>query len=591
MPALRFIRHMPHPFKSGTLRRTLVIYLLIACLFPPILFSAFTYSSLHSILTHKIRAGIDASLKQEATGLENVLSNLDFVSKQFALDGQTAERVNAYLNAERLTEKADMMKEIEESLNIVNFTNPNLGLTVYYNPQAANPILFTNLAVSPGFGVGGLPEFVRYNGATYYGPHRTQYKNSTNIVFSSMREVRTDIDTSVYIYLETNYNLFHQIMNSQWYGMKVSHYLINEDGGAIYADDGEAPFDAASLRWDMAAGDEPYKGYYLFGYESAQGWKLVTAVDQGVFNREIHAWIWRMAALFLASFGFAIVLAMLIWRKVYGSLRKVNREIVRMTGEREAPVSLTRVEEFDQLLNNFQVMKTTVNELIGEIGRNERLKSQLEMEKVLSQINPHFLHNTLNTVQWLARSNGQDDIDRLLTLLVQVLHYNMGKQSLIVTVREELGALRNYIELQSFRYEGELDFVLDVDDAALPVPIPRFLLQPLVENAIYHGKNKDHGVIRIAIGMTKQGALRLEVADNGPGMDEEQVLRLIGKTDGERPAMGMGIGLKYVRSLLGRYYGNEDLLVIDSRPGLGTVLSVQIPNEIKEDRDDQRAGS
>ncbi|MFC5531649.1 sensor histidine kinase [Cohnella yongneupensis] len=591
MAPFRFIRKMPHPFKSGTLRRTLVIYLLIACLFPPILFSAFTYSSLHSILTHKIRAGIDASLKQEATGLENVLSNLDFVSKQFALDGQTAERVNAYLNTEKLTEKADMMKEIEESLNIVNFTNPNLGLTVYYNPQATDPILFTNLAVSPDFGVSGLPPFVRYNGASYFGPHRTQYKNSTNIVFSSLREVRTDLDQSVYIYLETNYNLFHQIMNSQWYGMKVSHFLINDEGDGIYADSGEAPFDGSLLRWDMAAsGDKLYKGYYLFGYESSQGWKLVTAVDQSVFNREINAWIWRMAALIIASFGFAIVLAMLIWRKVYGSLRKLNKEIVRMTGDRESPVSLTHVEEFDQLLRNFQVMKTTVNELIGEVARNERMKSQLEMEKVLSQINPHFLHNTLNTVQWLARSNGQDDIDRLLTLLVQVLHYNMGKQSLIVTVRDELGALRNYIELQSFRYEGELAFVIDVDEAALSIPIPRFILQPLVENAIYHGKSKEDGVIRIAIGMTKQGALRLEVADNGPGMDEETASRLLGK-DGDRPMMGMGIGLKYVRSLLGRYYGNEDLLVIDSRLGEGTVLSVEIPNEIKEDRDDQRSTS
>lgn len=591
MAELRWIRRLSHPFKSGTLRRTLVIYLLIACLFPPILLSAFTYSSLHSILTNKIRAGIDASLKQEATGLENVLSNLDFVSKQFALDGQTAERVNAYLNTERLTEKADMMKEIEESLNIVNFTNPNLGLTVYYNPDASEPIMFTNLDVTDEFGVAGLPAFVHYNGAKYFGPHRTQYKNSSNIVFSSTREVRSELEHSVYIYLETNYNLFHQLMNSEWYGMKVSHYLVNEDGEAFYADSGEAPFEADAITWDMAeSGEKLYKGYYLFGFASEQGWKLVTAVDQGVFNHEINAWMWRMAALFLCSFGFAIVLAMLIWRKVYGSLRKVNREIVRMTGEREAPVSLTKVEEFDQLLRNFQVMKTTVGELIAEVGRNERMKSRLEMEKVLSQINPHFLHNTLNSVQWLARSNGQDDIDRLLTLLVKVLHYNMGKQSLIVTVRDELDALRNYIELQSFRYEGELEFVIDAWDDTLDVPIPRFLLQPLVENAIYHGNNKEHGVIRISIAMKKPDVLRLEVADNGPGMDEDSLRRLLG-ADNDGPIMGMGIGLKYVRSLLGRYYGDEELLVIDSRPGEGTVLSVEIPSEIKEDRDDQRISS
>ncbi len=311
----------------------------------------------------------------------------------------------------------------------------------------------------------------------------------------------------------------------------------------------------------------------------------MTVVDQRIFNREIDIWIRRMGILIIGSFAFALILAMLIWRKVYGSLRKVNREIVRMTGNREAPVSLTQVEEFDQLLGNFQVMKTTVNKLINEIGENERMKGQLETEKLLSQINPHFLHNTLNTVQWLARSKGQDDIDRLVTLLVQVLHYNMGKKSLIVTVRDEIEALKNYIELQAFRYEGELDFNIDVEPMKLHITIPRFLLQPLVENAIYHGKNDEHGLIRISIRGTPQGNLRLEVADNGPGMDEETVRRLLGE-EGESPILGMGIVLKYVRGLLDRFYGSGDLLLIRSMPGHGTVLSVEIPAEIKEERDD-----
>lgn len=585
MDLLRFFRQMPHPFKTGTLRRTLVIYLLIACLFPPILFSVYTYSSLHSILSNKIRTGIYASLKQEATGLENLLSNLDFVSKQFALDGLTAEKVSEYLNTESLTEKAEMMKDIEASLNIVNFTNPNLGLSVYYSPGQQNPILFTNLAVSSTFGVENLPAFVRYNGAVYFGPHRTQYKNSTNIVFSSMRELKTDRVDAAYIYLESNYNLFRKIMNSEWYGMKVSHYLINEQGQAIFADSGTPPFDPRQLRWEMAVSESKlFKNHYLFGYESAQGWKLVTAVDQRIFNHEINAWFQRLGLLFVASSGLAVFIAMLIWRKVYGSLRKVNKEIVKMTGDREAPVSYTQIEEFDQLLGNFQVMKTTVNELIHEVGRNERMKSQLETEKLLSQINPHFLHNTLNTVQWLARSNGQEDIDRIVTLLVQVLHYNMGKPGLIVTVRDEIEALQKYIELQSIRYEGELDFRIDVDPRTNHFPIPRFLLQPLVENAIYHGKNEDHGVIRITIQQTEQGKMRVEVVDNGPGMDETTLARLL-DTEGATPVLGgMGIGLNYVRRLLERYYGNGDLLRISSMPGQGTVLSVEIPPAIEDGR-------
>ncbi len=587
--ATRFFR-MPHPFKPGTLRQTLVIYLLIACLFPPILFSVFTYSSLHGILSNKIRSGIDASLKQEATGLETVFNNLDFVSKQFALDGRIAELMNEYLRTTQPYDKAAIKKDIEDSLNVVNFTSPDLGLTVYYMPQATDPVLFTNLPVSPAFGIGALPPFVQYRGAEIHGPHRTQYKNSANTVFSSLRVVRTDTERVVYIYLETNYNSFRKFMNSAWYGMKVSHYLIGENGQAVYADEGTPPIDPRELRWEAAQeGKNPLQGFYLFGYESPQGWKLVTAVSKSAFNHEIDIWLRRMILLFAFAFGFAIVLAMLIWRKVYGSLRKVNREIVRMTGEREAPVQYTKVEEFDQLLGNFQVMKTTVNHLIAEVAGNERTKYQLETEKLLSQINPHFLHNALNTVQWVARSNGQEEIDMIVTLLVKVLQYNMGKRSLIVTVREEIAALRDYIELQSYRYEDELSFRIAVDPAAEDVAIPRFLLQPMVENAIYHGKNEERGLIEIDVRLTEAGLLRLQVSDNGPGMTDEQIRRLFADEE-ERPRRGMGIGLKYVRRLLESFYGSGDRLQIRSRPGGGTVLSAEIPIRNEVELHDQSIG-
>ncbi|MDI4648323.1 sensor histidine kinase [Cohnella hashimotonis] len=582
---------MPHPFKSGTLRRTLVIYLLIACLFPPILFSAYTYSSLHSILTGKIRSGIDASLKQEATGMENMLNDLDFVSKQFALDGRLAELVNRYLKTSQTYDKAEIKQDIEDSLNLVNFTSPNVGLTVYYMPKAAEPVLFNNLPVAEGFSIENLPPFVQYKGAVFHGPHRTQYKNSDNTVISSLRVVRTEQQTPVYIYLESNYNLFRKILNSALYGMKVSHYVFDEEGDALYADDGDPPLDPKQLRYEEIAASDggPYRGYYLFGYESPQGWKLMTAVSKNEFNREINDWFRRLALLFAFAFGLAIVLAMLVWRKVYGSIRKVNREIVRMTRDREAPVQYMKVEEFDQLLGSFQHMKTTVNGLIQEIGQNERAKYQLETEKLLSQINPHFLHNTLNTVQWVARAGGQEEIDRIVTLLVQVLQYNMGKNSLIVTVGQELEALRHYIELQSYRYEDELTFSIDVEPGTERVAMPRFLLQPLVENAIYHGQSEEGGEIRIVVEREQDapGMLTLRVTDNGPGMNEETLAALLEDEGASR--RGMGIGLKYVKRLLESYYGSGDLLRIRSAPGEGTTLSVHIPIRSEVELYDQSA--
>ncbi|MNV75632.1 Histidine kinase [compost metagenome] len=107
-----------------------------------------------------------------------------------------------------------------------------------------------------------------------------------------------------------------------------------------------------------------------------------------------------------------------LWKRISGPLRKVNKEIIRMAENVTDPVSYTQDAEFDFVLSNFQKIKDQVNELIHTVTRNEKLKSQFEIEKLFSQINPHFLHNTLNTVQWLVRLNGQKEIDRLVTLLV-----------------------------------------------------------------------------------------------------------------------------------------------------------------------------
>src|SRR5690606_6682350 len=156
----------------------------------------------------------EARLRQEAMGIENLLSNLDFGSKQFVLDGQTAARVNEYMSTTSLTEKEAMIEQIEATFNVVNFTNTKGGLMDLNNENTEHLILFNNLSVREDININELPLFVRYNGTAYYGPHQTQYKNSENIVFSSIREVRSDSNDSLYIYLESNYNMFRKMMNN-----------------------------------------------------------------------------------------------------------------------------------------------------------------------------------------------------------------------------------------------------------------------------------------------------------------------------------------------------------------------------------------
>lgn len=227
-------------------------------------------------------------------------------------------------------------------------------------------------------------------------------------------------------------------------------------------------------------------------------------------------------------------------------------------------------------------LKEQVSALLAAAAANERQMSRLTADKLRSQINPHFLHNTLNTVQWLARLNGQKEIDKLVTLLVKVLHYNLGKQSLIVTIGEELESVRNYMELQRIRYDKEFELHVEAEADLLSEAVPRFLLQPLVENSLFHGL-ADCG--RVDVVITRQGAdeVRLMVRDNGAGMEQAQIDELLaGESVSGR---GLGIGFAYVLRVLRMCYGERMSLEILSGDG-GTTVSILIPITSKGDFDD-----
>lgn len=255
----------------------------------------------------------------------------------------------------------------------------------------------------------------------------------------------------------------------------------------------------------------------------------------------------------LFALGFAVLLARMLWRRLY------------------AP-----------LLAHIQRLQAQVSGLLEAAAASEKQISRLTAEKLRSQINPHFLHNTLNTVQWLARLNGQKEIDRLVTLLVKMLHYNLGKQSMIVTIGEELESVRNYVELQRIRYDYEFELTVEAEAEVLSAAVPRFLLQPLVENSIYHGAGEGG---RVDVIVTRQGAdeVRLMVRDNGTGMDQAQMDELLsGEAAHER---GLGIGFAYVLRVLRMCYGERMSLEILSG-GSGTTVSILIPITSKGDYDD-----
>jgi two-component system sensor histidine kinase YesM len=209
------------------------------------------------------------------------------------------------------------------------------------------------------------------------------------------------------------------------------------------------------------------------------------------------------------------------------------------------------------------------------------MKSRLEVEKLLFQINPHFIHNTLDTVRWLARLNGQEQIERLVSILNKVLYYNMGKGG-TATLGREIACLNDYVELQQIRYDFQFEVDIQAGDELMDVPIPRFILQPLVENSLYHGLGDD-GWIEVKAGFEGEDCIRIEVKDNGLGMHVEEIRRLLDSGIEERRKTGMGIGIHYVNRMIKVQYGDRASLTINSELGIGTSIVLLIPITDEQD--------
>jgi two-component system sensor histidine kinase YesM len=166
-----------------------------------------------------------------------------------------------------------------------------------------------------------------------------------------------------------------------------------------------------------------------------------------------------------------------------------------------------------------------------------------------------------------------------------VLQYNLGKQSIIVTVQQEIDALQNYMELQRIRYDYEFEFNLYVDDDVRGLAIPRFLLQPLVENAIYHGTGERQGRVDITIRSSGANTVLLKVEDNGSGLDPQTFEQMLTE-DGDASRRGLGIGLSYVNRLLKRFFGEHVQIRLEDLSDVGTTLTIEIPKKTKEDFND-----
>lgn len=236
-------------------------------------------------------------------------------------------------------------------------------------------------------------------------------------------------------------------------------------------------------------------------------------------------------------------------------------------------------DEIGFLISNYNAMIGRIDELVNRVQKVELLKKEADFKMLQAQIQPHFLYNTLETMRMLARSNHDHKVAEMAFSLGNLLRYSLSKTA-DTTLKEEVEHVGSYIAIHQIRMR-DLKVEFELDERFLSLCCPRFILQPLVENALLHGLSGKKGGKQIAVRLTHgQGFVLIEVCDNGKGIGQDKIAGLRKKINGEPTAafihQGTGIGLNNVAERVKAYFGQESAMSIESKTGEWTRCSLKL---------------
>lgn len=309
------------------------------------------------------------------------------------------------------------------------------------------------------------------------------------------------------------------------------------------------------------------------------GCSIVGIFPISSFNSEIHKSLWRIILVLVIS---SLLLGFIIYFITNALLDRVKKLVKAMKQVKEenldVSVPVTAMDEFGELALSFNHMTRRIHELVEMVYKIQIMEREAELKAWESQINPHFLYNTLATISWAARKAGSPEIMQISNSLAKFYRLVLSKGSSLISIREELDMVISYLRIQKIRFEDKFDVRYDIDESVYDSKIIKNLLQPIVENALNHGidPKRTHGTIII---QAKQcdGKLCFKIIDDGVGMDTSTLNDVV--LEKVERSSGSGYAIKNIIERLKAYYGAGYTFNIFSKPGIGTTVTITVESQ------------
>jgi two-component system, sensor histidine kinase YesM len=385
--------------------------------------------------------------------------------------------------------------------------------------------------------------------------------------------------------VDLNFRVIEQLARSVRLGPRGYLFITDAEGGIVYHPQQQLIYSnliREPIEELLAPGTTELTGeyngderLYIVNTVDRTGWRVVAvnSVDQLLSSqRRLRRYYLAWVAL---CFAIVMVLTLLISRRISLPLMRLRGSMQAVEqGKFDIDLRIHRRDEIGALSRDFAIMVATVRDLMARSEREQEEKRTTEIKALQNQIAPHFLYNTLDSIVWMAEGGRMEEVIEMTTNLARLLRLSIGRGEAMVSLRTELEHLRSYLTIQQMRYRDRLRFEIDVPDAVRDASLPRLTLQPVVENAIYHGiKNRDGGgTVRVSAGPVGDD-VEIRVSDDGPGIDP-LVLQRLRRQEVEPSG---GVGLKNVHQRLILTFGEGYGISFDGSDSAGATVRIRIP--------------
>ena len=427
-------------------------------------------------------------------------------------------------------------------------------------------------------------------------------ENSYSWVISLSRAVEVTDEgkaTQALLLINLNYRYFEEIFSNVNLGNGGYVYLTNDRGDIIWHPKQNEIYSgrfnednkyAATLKDGITVENLRGKNITLnvrtIGYT---GWKLVGVTPSAALG--VDGIKFRFFVLFVADL-FLFLLAMInafISDKISNPIKRLDGSVREIeSGNLDVEIVPSGSYEVEHLGKSIKNMLGRIKVLMSDLVAEHNAKRKSEFDTLQSQINPHFLYNTLDIIVWMIENENSDKAVNIVTALAKFFRISLSKGKNIITVKDEVEHVRNYLMIQNMRFKNRFEYSIDVDEKVLSYSSLKLMLQPLVENAIYHGMEFMDGDGEIDVKVFKEDdSLYFTITDNGLGMSEDMVETLLSK-DFVPSKKGSGIGVKNVNERIKLYFGSEYGLKVESEPDEGTKITIHLPAVVYGENDEDR---